>query len=85
MAEHVQALARALHSLGPFDEPHVEAAVRATAAQQGIKAGQLIHAVRVALTGRTVSPGLFEIIVLLGRDETLTRLDRLVAFVGARK
>jgi glutamyl-tRNA synthetase len=84
VAQHVAALAEALHEVSPFDEPHVEAAVRGTAAQQGIKAGQLIHAVRVALTGRTISPGLFEMIVLLGREATRARLDRLVAFLSSR-
>ena len=50
-------------STDPFDEPHVEAAVRGTAAERGIKAGTLIHATRVAVTGRTASPGLFEVLV----------------------
>ncbi len=55
-----------------------------TASQRGIKAGQLIHAVRVALTGRTTSPGLFELMVWLGRERTLARLDQLVAFLASR-
>jgi glutamyl-tRNA synthetase len=83
LREHVAALADALHSVSPFDESHVEAAVRGTAAGRGIRAGQLIHAVRVALTGRTTSPGLFELIVLLGREETGRRLARLLAFLSA--
>ncbi len=81
IADHVSALAAALREASPFDEPHVESVVRGTAAERGLKAGQLIQAVRVALTGRTASPGLFEMIVLLGRDETVARLERLVAFV----
>jgi glutamyl-tRNA synthetase len=82
LAGHVSALADALAVTSPFDETHVEATVRGTAAQRGIKAGQLIHIVRVALTGRTVSPGLFEMIVLLGRDETAARLARLLDFLA---
>ena len=67
-----QALAaRSCATLDPFDEPHVEAAVRGTAAERGIKAGVLIHATRVAVTGRTTSPGLFEVLVLLGRERTV--------------
>lgn len=85
VADHVQALADSLRTVSPFDEPHVEGVVRSTASERGIKAGQLIHAVRVALTGRTTSPGLFEMIVLLGRDETLRRLARLVAFLTSRQ
>ena len=68
----------------PFDESHVEAVVRRTAAERAIKAGMLIHAARVAVTGRTSSPGLFEVIVLLGRDRTVARLERLVTFLATR-
>jgi glutamyl-tRNA synthetase len=78
----MSALATALRSTDPFDEPHVEAAVRGTAADRGIKAGMLIHATRVAATGRTASPGLFEVLVLLGREATVTRLERLVNFLA---
>ena len=81
----IAALVSALRPLDPFDEPHVEATVRATAAERGLKAAQLIHATRVALTGRTVSPGLFEVIVWLGRDRAIRRLERLEAFLQARR
>jgi glutamyl-tRNA synthetase len=84
MREQLAALAAALHTTTPVDEPHVETAVRGTADQGGIKAGPLIHATRVALTGRTTSPGLFDLIVLLGREETIARLERLVQFLSAR-
>ena len=79
---HVAALAAALGTTDPFDEPHVEATVRATAADRGVKAGVLIHAARVAVTGRTTSPGLFEVLVLLGRDRSVARLERLVDFLA---
>jgi glutamyl-tRNA synthetase len=82
IAGHVAALEEKLRATDPFDEPHVEAAVRGTAAQRGIKAGALIHATRVALTGRTTSPGLFEVIVLLGRERSVGRLERLVNFLA---
>jgi glutamyl/glutaminyl-tRNA synthetase len=85
MADRIAVLAVALGSVSPFDEPHVESAVRQTAAAQGIKAGPLIHAVRVALTGKTASPGLFEVMALLGRKESIARLDALVSFLAARK
>jgi glutamyl-tRNA synthetase len=77
LSKHVTALVRALREVMPFDEPHVEAAVRQTAEQQDIKAAPLIHATRVAVTGRTASPGLFEVLVLLGRERT-------VAFLAAQ-
>jgi glutamyl-tRNA synthetase len=81
---HLAALAATLRTLNSFDEPHVEAAVRGLAAERGIKAGALIHATRVAMTGRTTSPGLFEVLVLLGRNQTAARLDRLVNFLATR-
>jgi glutamyl-tRNA synthetase len=85
LASHIAVLVEALTLVSPFDEPHVEAAVRGTAAGRGIKAGVLIHSVRVALTGRTASPGLFEMITLLGREETIARLTALITFLAARK
>ena len=84
MSGHMAALTVALDGVSPFDEPHVEAMVRGTAAERGIKAGPLIHAVRVALTGRTASPGLFELMALLGRDETIARLKALLTFLASR-
>jgi glutamyl-tRNA synthetase len=84
VADHVSALVQALRTTVPFDESHVEATVRTTAASRGIKAGVLIHATRVAVTGRTASPGLFEVLALLGREATLARLEGLLAFLAAR-
>ena len=84
LGDHVAALAAALRSLDPFDEAQVEAAVRGTATARGVKAGMLIHATRVAVTGRTTSPGIFEVLVLLGRARSVTRLERLVTFLAGR-
>jgi glutamyl-tRNA synthetase len=84
LASHIEALVGALGAIDPFDEAQVEAAVRGTASERGLKAGALIHAVRVAATGRTTSPGLFEVLVLLGRERTVKRLTQLVVFLGAR-
>jgi glutamyl-tRNA synthetase len=71
---HLAALADALRSVQPFDEPHIEAALRVVADARGIKAGVLIHAARVATTGKSVSPGIFEVLALLGKEKTITRL-----------
>ncbi len=49
-----------------------------------MKAGALIHATRVAVTGRAVSPGLFEVLVILGRQRVITRLSELVSYLRAR-
>ena len=49
---------------------------------RGVKAGTLIHAVRVAVTGTTVSPGLFEVVALVGRARVHERLDAAVKRVA---
>ena len=82
--QHVSALATSLRTVSPFDESHVEAAVRGTASERGLKAGNLIHATRVAVTGRATSPGLFEVLVLLGRERTVDRLLSLQSFLARR-
>ena len=82
LAGHVAALAEALRTTEPFDETGIETAVRSTAAARGVKAGALIHATRVAVTGRTSSPGLFEVLALLGRELTLARLEQLLGFLA---
>jgi nondiscriminating glutamyl-tRNA synthetase len=84
LSAHVAALAATLRTVDPFDERHVEAAVRGSAAERGIKAGVLIHATRVAVTGRMASPGLFEVLVLLGRKRVVERLERLLIFLANR-
>jgi glutamyl-tRNA synthetase len=76
VAGHLDALRTALEAAKPFDEATVEASVRATAERLGLKAGALIHSTRVALIGRSTSPGIFESIVLLGRERTLARLAK---------
>ncbi|MGV3520222.1 glutamate--tRNA ligase [Luteitalea sp.] len=74
MREPLEVLAEQLADLAPFDPTTIEQAVRGTAEARGVKAGAFMQAVRVSLTGRTVSPGLFETIELLGRDESLARI-----------
>ena len=84
LAGHIAALSGALDAAEPFDEAHVEAAVRGTASARGLKAGALIHATRVAVTGRTQSPGLFEVLAWLGRDRVRRRLGQVLEFLAAR-
>ncbi len=84
LSEHVAVLVRALRETSPFDEQQVETTVRRTAEQQGIKAASLIHAARVAATGRTASPGIFEVLAWLGRDRTVRRLEQLVSFLASQ-
>jgi nondiscriminating glutamyl-tRNA synthetase len=84
LGSHIAALVDALDAASAYDEAGVEAAVRGTAAARGLKAGALIHATRVAVTGRTQSPGLFEVLAWLGRDRVRARLAQLLDFLAAR-
>ena len=72
----LEALARRLGMLSEFTLEPLERETRAVATELGIKAGELIGMARVALTGRKVSPGIFEVMWLLGRERTLERLGR---------
>jgi glutamyl-tRNA synthetase len=76
MRAHLEALYERYRSVS-FDEAALEQHLRELATERGIKAGVLIHATRIAMTGRMVSPGLFEMLVLLGRDRVLSRLHAL--------
>ncbi len=58
----------------PWDTPSLEARVRALAEKEGTKLGDLAQPLRVAITGRTASPPIFELLAVLGREEALTRI-----------
>src|SRR5471032_625319 len=81
MRAHLTAIDASLAALETFDPASTEAALRALADARGVKAGMLIHAVRVAVTGKTVSPGLFEVLALLGRRRVHARLAEAQALV----
>ena len=61
-------------SIQPFSSENIEPALRSLADSHGIKAAALIHATRVAVTGRAVSPGLFDVLQLLGPDRVRARI-----------
>ena len=63
-----------LEALPAFSKQQWEEAFKQLVEEEGVKMGQLAQPVRVALTGRTASPGLFEVMEVLGRDRTLFRL-----------
>jgi glutamyl-tRNA synthetase len=65
---------RKLAALANWDSPSLEAAIREVAEASGVKLGKLAQPLRAALTGRTTSPGIFDVLALLGRDESLGRI-----------
>jgi glutamyl-tRNA synthetase len=75
--DHLKALGDAF-ARAQWSEASLEKALRDLADARTVKAGMLIQGTRIAVTGRMVSPGLFEMLILLGRETVLRRLDRLV-------
>jgi glutamyl-tRNA synthetase len=69
----------ALAGLEGFEEDSVASALGAIVAQRDVKPGEVYQPLRVAISGTTVSPGIFESVALLGREETLRRIDRALA------
>ncbi|GAA3721152.1 glutamate--tRNA ligase [Sphingomonas cynarae] len=70
----------ALDAVDDWDTEALEAAVRGVAEARGVKLGQAAQPLRAALTGRKTSPGIFDVLVLLGREESLGRIaDRMAA------
>lgn len=63
-----------LAALADWDSASLEAAIREVAEGNGVKLGKLAQPLRAALTGRTTSPGIFEVLALLGKDESLARI-----------
>lgn len=73
-----------LAALPVFDLATTEQAYHEIADEMGISFGKVIHPTRLALTGRTFSPGMFDVMVLLGREKTLERLEKAIAFIESK-
>ncbi|HEV3130138.1 MAG TPA: glutamate--tRNA ligase [Solirubrobacteraceae bacterium] len=74
--ETLRAAREALAGVEPFTVENVEAALRGLVQARQVKPGAVFQPVRVAIAGTTVSPGIFESVALLGREETLRRIDQ---------
>jgi glutamyl-tRNA synthetase len=69
---------QSLAGLDVWDEPNIEGAVRHVAERHDLKLGKIAQPLRAAITGSTTSPGIFEVAAVLGRQETLARLNDVV-------
>ena len=76
MAKKVLEKAREVLAKTEFAHDPLDQALRAAAQELGVKAGQMFTPIRVAVTGRTASPGLFQTLEVLGKDVTLTRIGQ---------
>ena len=77
--ENLAAARQALAETDPFTVENVERALTTVVDGRGLKPGKLYQPIRVAIAGTTVSPGIFETVVLLGREGTLARIDAALA------
>jgi glutamyl-tRNA synthetase len=77
--ERLQQFRTRLASVEPFDAPALEAALNGFAAETGVAKSQVVHPLRVAVTGKPVGFGLFETLAILGREPVVARIDRALA------
>jgi len=78
--ERLEAARDALAAIDAWTQENVQQALDAVVEQTGAKPGQVFQPIRVAITGTTVSPGIYESVHLLGREQTLARIDRALAY-----
>jgi len=72
----LEAFIERLEAAEPYDAATLETTLKDVVEAAGKKVGDLIHAVRVAATGKTVGPGLYDCLVILGRERSLARLRK---------
>ena len=75
-------LAAVLKTLDPFTHESIETAFNDIVTAKGMKLGKLAQPVRVALTGGTVSPGIFDVCEVMGRDKVVSRIDAAAQMIG---
>jgi glutamyl-tRNA synthetase len=78
----LEAIRAGIAGLASLDTAPLEAIFQAEATKRGIGLGKIAQPVRVALTGGTASPGMYDVVQILGRDETLRRLDEGIRLAG---
>ncbi len=82
-AERLEKLAGRFEALDDFTEETTEEATRALSEELEVGAGKLIHPTRLAVTGTTRGPGLFELLTLIGRERVIERMRKAAAFIRA--
>ena len=75
-------LVAVLDQTSVFEHDALEQGFKSVLAETGLSMGKLAQPVRVALTGTTVSPGIFDVMALLGRERTLARLKKAIDLMG---
>lgn len=81
----LQATRDALAAAPAWDAQPLEESLRALAESRGVGAGKIFQPLRLALTGLTASPGIFDVLVMLGRERSLARIDAATEFLGENR
>ena len=82
-ALHLEAMHSRLSGIEDFSQKAIEEAIKSYATGSALKLGDVAQPVRLAVTGRTVSPGLFEIMEILGKDRVIKRLENAIKYIKA--
>lgn len=81
LSDRLKVLNKKLETLEVFDEKTCSTLLYKMAEEQGFKPGEIIHPVRLAISGMTFGPGLFELMVVLGKDRVIKRIERFINFI----
>lgn len=84
VAEKLQSLADYLAGPHSFQAGELEKKIREFAGQQNVDAAQIIHPLRLALTGKSRSPGIFEVLEVLGQEKVLRRISKAIEFINSQ-
>ncbi len=76
-------LTEKLGALAGYTQENLEEVFKEVMDQTGLKLGKIAQPVRVALTGKTASPGIFEIIAILGPERVIPRLEKAIRYIEA--
>jgi glutamyl-tRNA synthetase len=78
----LEKLRDAFAALNSFDAASIEAALKETVKQLGVKAGVLIHPTRLAVTGNPHGPSLYHLLEVLGKERVMARIEKALAAIG---
>lgn len=81
-ADRLKALLESYANLTEWNAATLEATLKETAVKLGNKTGELVHPARVAASGRSVGPGLYEMLEILGKERTLARFERGIQYAS---
>lgn len=85
IAPHIEEVSRRLSLLTEWDDPSIENIIRGYSIELGINVAEIIHPLRLAVSGLCGGPGLFEIISIIGKDTTSRRILRVLEFIKEQK